>query len=113
MLPPRADGGNNPVSPSHRSYCAANQVQLSVRRHAELSLPPTTTTPHINPRKKAGYSEHIMPPENAAVEYAQPSKKGKEREAPQPTDLVARMVALQRKQAQCVYPSFFLTLRFC
>lgn len=54
-----------------------------------------------------------MPPETLPLEYTQmlASKKGKERErereAPQPTDLAARMVALQRKQAQCVIPSIF------
>ena len=30
------------------------------------------------------------------------SRKGKERQAPQPTDFAERLVALQRKQAQCV-----------
>ncbi|KAI0693720.1 hypothetical protein BC835DRAFT_1406670 [Cytidiella melzeri] len=38
------------------------------------------------------------------VDYIQPSKKGKEREAPQPTDFAAKMIALKRKQAQSSKP---------
>lgn len=44
------------------------------------------------------------------AEPTQPSKKGKEREAPQPTDFAARMVALQRKQAQCVPTKLLITV---
>ncbi|KAI0085483.1 hypothetical protein BDY19DRAFT_966394 [Irpex rosettiformis] len=42
-----------------------------------------------------------MPPDVDAMLYL---KKGKEREVPQPTDLAARMVAFQRKQAQITKP---------
>lgn len=40
----------------------------------------------------------------SSIEVLAPhSRKGKERQAPQPTDFAEKMVALQRRQAQCVF----------
>lgn len=92
------------TSPIAASAQPATSLPLPAVPTAPASLLRTSSLPGVN----LPHPPHTMP-DTPTPEPAASSKSRKDRQAPQPTDIAEKLVALRRKQAGCVEHTFTLS----